>query len=98
MATITVKTAVLREKARLIRELIAESKLAHRQLWSQITTQATLLPRDLTATHNHANNPWNQAVDEFYENYNQLALLMEAAADAYERGDKDIQISFTPSS
>jgi uncharacterized protein YukE len=97
MATITVDTAMLREKARFIRELLAESKAAHQQLWSQITTQASLLPRDLYATHSYANGPWNKAVEALYQDYYQLALNMEAAADAYDRGEKDFQISFTPS-
>jgi uncharacterized protein YukE len=97
MATITVSPDILREKARLIREVLEESKTAHQQLWSQITMQVCLLPRDLRVSHTYANNPWNKAVEEFYENYLQLALVMEAAADAYEYEDKNIQISFTPS-
>jgi uncharacterized protein YukE len=98
MATITVSTEMLREKARLIRELLDESKITHQQLWAQISAQAGMLPRDLRATHIYANSPWNKAVEASYENYYQLALNMEAAADAYEQGEQNLQISFTPSS
>lgn len=98
MATITVSTDLLRAKARIIRALLDEQKAAHQQLWAQISTQASMLPADLRASHAYANNPWNKAVQEHYDNYYQLALNMEAAADAYDRGDKNFQISFTPSS
>lgn len=96
MATITVSTDMLREKARLIRAWLDQSRIAHQQLWGQISTQASQLPSDLYATHLYANSPWNKAVENFYQDYYQLALNMEAAADAYDRGDKDIQISLTP--
>jgi uncharacterized protein YukE len=98
MATIKVSTDVLREKARLIRALLEESKTTHQQLWTRISAQAGMLPNDLTDTHIGANNPWNSAVEACYANYYQLALAMEAAADAYERGDKHVQISFSTSS
>ncbi|HEU5381123.1 MAG TPA: hypothetical protein VFV38_37340 [Ktedonobacteraceae bacterium] len=98
MATITVSPDLLREKARLIRALLDERKAAHQQLWTQISANARLLPIDLTASHLHANVPWHRAVEEHYANYYQLALNMEAAADAYERGDTDIGTSFTPPS
>ena len=96
VAIITVSPDILREKARLIRKLLDENKAAHQQLWLQVSTQVNALPRDLAASHAYANTPWNQAIEEHYANYYQLALSMEAAADAYERGDKDVQISFTP--
>ncbi len=97
MPTITVSPELLREKARLIRNLLEQSQTNHQQIWSQIIGQVSLLPSDLRITHSYANNPWNAAVKTFYANYYQLALHMEAAADAYERGDTDIQLSFTSS-
>ncbi|BCL80907.1 hypothetical protein ccbrp13_33720 [Ktedonobacteria bacterium brp13] len=97
MTTITVSTKVLREKARLIRSLLDESKTAHQNLWGQMSATAGMLPSDLCSTHEYANNPWNSAIATHYENYYQLARAMEDAADAYERGDKNYQISFTPS-
>lgn len=96
MATITVSPEILREKARMIRALLDERKAEHQQLWAQMSTQARQLPADITASHFYANSPWNHAVEAHYANYYQLALNMEAAADAYERGDKAAQISFTP--
>ena len=98
MPTINVSPEVLREKARLIRALLEQSKMDHDSLWGQINTQVSLLPKDLRASHAHANNPWHAALTTFYENYLQIALAMEAAADAYEQGDHNSQISFTPSS
>jgi uncharacterized protein YukE len=96
MASFTVSTAVLREKARLIRTLLETSKATHQSLWQQMANTAGTLPSDIHATHEYANNPWNSAVETHYQNYYQLALAMEAAADAYERGDKNVQLSFTP--
>jgi uncharacterized protein YukE len=94
MASFNVSPTMLREKARIIRTLLEESQSTHQQLWSQISTQATVLPRGLTASHIYANRPWNNALNKHYANYYQLALRMEAAADAYERGDHDIQNLF----
>ncbi len=95
MATITVSTDVLREKARLLRSLLDERKTTHQNLWRQMTSTADRLPADLHASHDYANMPWNGAVETLYDNYYQLAQAMEAAADAYERGEKDFQLSFT---
>lgn len=95
MATITVSTDVLREKARLLRSLLDERKVAHQNLWRQMTSTVDKLPADLRASHEYANTPWNSAIETLYENYYQLAHAMEAAADAYERGEKDFQLSFT---
>lgn len=97
MATITVHTEVLRQKARQIRSLLEESKTAHQQLWTQITGNASRLPSDLASSHDYANAPWHDAVGTHYDNYTRLAQMMEEAADAYDRGDKNVQISFTPS-
>jgi uncharacterized protein YukE len=94
MATITVSPEMLREKARIIRALLNERKAAHQQLWAQMSANARQLPIDLTSTHFYANSPWNQAIEAQYANYYQLALNMEAAANAYERGDYNFQISF----
>ena len=96
MPTITVSTSVLREKARLIRLLLEENKLEHLQIWNQISAQVSLLPRDLRASHAFANNPWHRAAQEFYDNYSQLAAAMEAAANAYDNGETEIQFSFDP--
>lgn len=96
MATITVSPEILRQKARLIRKLLDENKIAHQQLWSQLSTQVNMLPRDLVATHEYANDPWHQAIEAHYANYYQFALNMEAAADEYERNEKEVQTSFTP--
>ena len=98
MPTITVSPEVLREKARLIRALLEQSKIDHDALWGQINAQVSLLPKDLRASHAHANNPWHAALTTFYENYLQIALAMEAAADAYEHGEQTIQISFAEDS
>jgi len=97
MATITVHTDVLRQKARQIRSLLEESKTAHLQLWTQITGNANQLPSDLASSHDNANAPWNDAVGKHYDNYTRLAQMMEEAADAYDRGDTNVQLSFTPS-
>jgi uncharacterized protein YukE len=97
MATITVHTEVLRQKARQIRSLLEESKTTHQQLWTQITGNAGQLPPDLASSHDYANAPWNDAVGTHYDNYARLAQMMEEAADAYDRGDKNVQLSFTPS-
>lgn len=94
MAKITVSPAILREKARIIRALLDERKAEHQQLWTQMSNNARLLPTDFTKSHFYANSPWNHAVEEHYANYYQLALNMEAAADAYEHGDYHSQISF----
>lgn len=94
MPTITVSTSVLREKARLIRKLLEENKAEHQQLWNQISAQVSLLPRDLRSSHAVANTPWSRFTEEFYDNYLQLAIAMETAADIYEGGETDIQISF----
>ncbi len=96
MATITVHTEVLRQKARQIRSLIEEGKTTHQQLWTQISGHADQLPTDLASAHEHANAPWNDAVGKHYDNYSRLAQMMEEAAEAYERGDKNVQRSFTP--
>src|SRR5215469_16360042 len=96
MATITVHTEVLRQKARLIRSLLDESQTAHQQLWTQITSNASQLPSDLASSHNYANSPWNSALGTHHDNYTRLAQAMEDAADAYERGEHNFQLSFTP--
>ena len=96
MPTITVSTFVLRAKARLIRTLLEENKREHLQVWNQMSAEVSLLPRDLRASHALANNPWHGAVQEFYDNYVQLATAMEAAADAYDNGETEIQFSFNP--
>lgn len=95
---IKVSPEVLREKARLIRSILDESKTNHQILWGQMSGAAGMLSSDLRSTHEYANNPWNSAFETFYENYYQLAVAMETAADAYERGDKSVQLSFTPTS
>ncbi|HEY7415560.1 MAG TPA: hypothetical protein VH593_10235, partial [Ktedonobacteraceae bacterium] len=66
------------------------------QLWTQITGNAGQLPSDLVSSHDYANAPWNNAVGTHYDNYTRLAQAMEEAADAYERGEKNFQLSFTP--
>lgn len=96
MTTLTVSPELLREKARLIRALLEQSQMDHESLWHQMNAQVGLLPSDLRSSYARANNPWNKALATFYENYLQLAIAMEAAADAYEQDDKSIQVSFTP--
>ncbi|HEY1350372.1 MAG TPA: hypothetical protein VGF67_12185 [Ktedonobacteraceae bacterium] len=98
MPVLKVSPETLRAKARLIRSILDESKMNHQILWEQMSGVAGMLPSDLRSTHEYANNPWNSAVEIFYNNYYQLAVAMENAADAYERGDKNVQLSFTPSS
>jgi len=98
MPTINVNPAILREKARLIRALLEQSKTDHEILWGQMNTEVSLLPKDLRSSYARANNPWNRALTTFYENYLQLALNMEAAADAYEQEEKNIQTSFNSNS
>lgn len=95
MTTIIVSPDALREKARLLRQLLDERKATHQSLWKQLSNVATMLPSDLRSSHDIANSPWNEAVETMYDNYYQLAQAMEAAANAYERGDKNVQISFT---
>lgn len=94
MATFTVSTATLREKARLIRVLLEESETSHQQLWAQISAQVTALPRDIAATHFGVNTPWNTAIGGHYENYHQIALNMGTAADEYEKDEQDVKNSF----
>ena len=95
MPTIIVSPQELREKARLLRNLLDERKTTHQNLWRQMELTANMLPSDLRASHHYANNPWNEAVETTFANYYQLALNMEAAADAYEQGDHNIAITFT---
>jgi uncharacterized protein YukE len=97
MATITVSTDVLREKARIIRRVLHDNKIAHQNLWKQMSSSATTLPSDIYASHVHANNLWNSAMEAHYDHYEQLARAMELAADAYDRGDKNFELFFTPS-
>lgn len=98
MPTITVSTAVLREKARSIRTLLDQTKTAHQQLWSQINANNNTLTEDLRGANEQANLPWNTAVETHYERYYRLAQAMENAANAYERDEKNTQASFTPPS
>jgi uncharacterized protein YukE len=95
MTKIIVSPEALREKARLLRQLLDERKMAHQNLWNQLSNVASTLPADLRASDEIANSPWNEAIGTIYDNYYQLAQAMEKAADAYERGDKNVQISFT---
>lgn len=94
MDKFNVSPAMLREKARLIRTLLEESKANHQQLWTQISTNAGMLPRSLAASHSYANSSWHKAVNAHYEHYHQLALNMEKAADAYEKGDHTVKNLF----
>jgi uncharacterized protein YukE len=95
MPTITVSPQELRETARFLRTLLDERKTMHQSLWRQMELTASMLPSDLRGSHHYANNPWNEAVETTFANYYQLALNMEAAADAYERGDHNVEVSFT---
>ncbi len=94
MGDLTVSTVTLREKANLIRTLLEESKMNHQYLWSQISAQVAMLPRDIAATHFHANHPWNTAIGNHYENYHQIASNMHTAADEYQQSDQDVATSF----
>lgn len=81
MTTIIVSPDMLREKARLIRRLLDERKIAHQNVWNQLSNVASTLPADLRQSHEIANSPWNDAIGTIYENYYELAQAMEAAAD-----------------
>ena len=96
MATITVFTATLREKAQAIRSVLDDHKALHQQLWGQIQSDTNSLPSDVRSANEGANAPWNSNVDTHYDHYYQLARAMEIAADAYESGDHNVQLSFTP--
>ncbi len=95
MTNFSVSTSVLREQAHNLRTLLDERKASHQILWAQLSERANTLPSDLRSSHEIANAPWNSAIETLYENYYQIALCMEAAADAYEHEEKDIQISLT---
>lgn len=95
MPTLIVSPQQLREAARLLRTLIDERRTIHQDLWRKMELTAQMLPSDVRSSHHFANDPWNEAVEKALTNYYQLALNMEAAADAYEQGDTTIGISFT---
>ncbi len=95
MTSFSVSTTALREQARILRTLLDERKAAHQSMWGRLSGFADELPSDLRSSHEIANVPWNSELETLYENYYQIALCMEAAADAYERDEKDIQISLT---
>ena len=97
MTSFSVSTAALREQARTLRTLLEDRKAAHQSMWARLSSDADALPSDLRSSHEIANAPWNSAIETLYENYDQIALCMEAAADAYEHEEKEIQISFTQS-
>ena len=96
MTEFTVSPALLRAKAQLLRKLLDERKATHQNVWEQLSSVAGMLPSDLSSSHAHANVPWNSAIQTLYDNYYELAVCMEAAADAYEQEEKHIQISLTP--
>lgn len=94
MPTITVSTAVLREKARRIRTLADERLTQHRMLWTQMNVTKNSLPSDLRSSHEQANDSWHQSVETHYKNYYQLATQMELAADLYDRNEQGTGNSF----
>ncbi|HEU5382350.1 MAG TPA: hypothetical protein VFV38_43610 [Ktedonobacteraceae bacterium] len=94
MASISVSTAILREKARRIRALAEQGLTQHCLYWAQMNTTRDQMPKDLRNSHEYANNPWNQAVEAHYNNYYNLATSMEQAADLYQAHEKDVQSGF----
>lgn len=69
MTTIIVSPEALREKARLLRQLLDERKIAHQNIWNQLSNVASTLPSDLRRSHEIANSPWNGAIGTIYDNY-----------------------------